>query len=68
MTSFALLLGGGPGGSQCGSDSEEMTFVWLSVAFIIAALVICCAAIVAIEARFQYRSRQRVTHKITITE
>ena len=55
LTSFALLLSGGGGGSgdPCDSNSDDYLYAWLSLGFVAGAICCMCFAILLIE--FKYR-------------
>mmetsp|Transcript_855 Transcript_855/g.3125 ORF Transcript_855/g.3125 Transcript_855/m.3125 type:complete len:983 (-) Transcript_855:50-2998(-) len=73
LTSFALLLGGGEGGTTTcdGDDGTDLLFTWLSIAFISAALVIVIIALVIIEIKVRRkfwkkeRGMRNMTRKVT---
>jgi len=66
LTSFALLLSGG-GGNAC--EDPDYLYSWISLGFIIAALLIMCLAFVAIEISVRMRRihRRKMIRSIAIT-
>jgi len=61
LTNFALLLDGSRGGyldNKCGRNSEYAVFGWLTLAFVIAALVCICFGAIASELSIQRKRRE----------
>ena len=55
LTSFALLLNGIDGKeAACDSNSGDYTLAWISMALIIAAILIIFVAVVGIEVRYRF--------------
>ena len=60
-----MLLGGGGGENECGSNNIDYVISYLSLGFVIFALIIISIAVFANEITYQYRSyRKKATLQV----
>lgn len=57
LTNFALLLSTADSGEKCGSSSKEYVIAYLSMAFVVAAIVAVAVVVLSLEIRFRVKSQ-----------
>jgi len=68
LTNFALLLQGDDKGNKCGDDGFNSVLAWLSLSFVILAILMVAGAILGVEIYFRYHLRSNETMFRTLGE